>query len=307
MKVYVAGILLFLSQGAQAGSLGDNLPGFIPLKPGTNHAASDLMLNGNQISADEADIVAKKTDISLLEPRSDTDIYPGKYIPSDVLRFQSNIPVHFLDATPSIRGRFIFAVTQATKERESEFSVLLGVTIRNVLYQKKLLEKIGYHIPPASRVPLLTVSFDSSITRDRFLKQIYDNTLADSARWAKALGEKEALIQDAIIMETSQNKMYNLSLGIMPMDRIMDRRTLRSLAVPYELLNVPESVNYFSWTFANVKSNHIHLTFEYGEQFVGNFEDSRWIARKIAKLYRNDFAEIAAVGGAPEEVQALLT
>lgn len=297
---------LFAGAHTWAAAAGDNVPRTIPLKPGTGHASSDLVRNGQSLSADEADALAAATDLSALEPRAGTDIYPGVRVRPVPLYFEETTPVQFIDNVPTIMGRALFAVSQNTAQGERQFSIAIGVTVRNMLYQKALLEKIGYQIPPAQWARAITLNFASSIEKDSFIRQAFEGTRADPSRWIKSVNDTQVVVQDAVVMERSQNKMYNLSLGYLPADRIGDRRVLRALAVPYEFLNIPENVNLLRWNFGSILSNHILLTFDYSDEFIGNYEDSRWIARKITKLSREDFKQIAAAGHAPADVQALL-
>lgn len=299
--------VIILTGTVHAAEFGEQWPGVLPLKAKSAFAASDLVYQGRTLTPDEAEVLAGRMDISTLEPVRGTDIYPGVKTTPETLPFDEKEPVRFIDRLPTISGRYLFSVDQTSAEGERQYSILVGITARNVLYIKTLLEKLGYRVPPARWLAKTRVEFPTSIDRDGFLRQIFDGTYADPARWTKTSGETTIELQDVIVLEASQARMYNLALGYLPTDRIADRRVLRALAVAYELLNVPESANAFRWDFATVAANNIALTFDNADQFYGNYEDARWIAAKIAKLARQDFAEIAAAGKTPAEVQALLT
>src|SRR5262249_24920489 len=85
------------------------------------------------------------------------------------------------------------------------------------------------------------------------------------------------------------------------------RRVLRSLIVPLALLEIPESINLYSWEVGKVVSDAVVLTTPYAQNFDDlSFEDCQWAVRKIAALSRDDIKAVIAASHLPDDVSAIL-
>ncbi len=118
--------------------------------------------------------------------------------------------------------------------------------------------------------------------------------------------EKGIELQDVVVMETS-DQFYNLAMGFLTPDIIEGRRILNSLLVPYSLVDIPESVNLFSWQAGRIVNKQLKLEYESAENFNPSFEDAKWMTRKILELTRSDWEEVVQEAYFPMEVGALIT
>ncbi|MFI5390291.1 MAG: RICIN domain-containing protein, partial [Bacteriovoracales bacterium] len=118
--------------------------------------------------------------------------------------------------------------------------------------------------------------------------------------------DKEIELHDVVVMETS-DQFYNLAMGFLTPEIIEGRRILNSLLVPFSLVDIPESVNLFSWQAGRIINKQLKLEYETAENFNPSFEDAKWITRKILELTRPDWEEIVSEAYFPIEVGALIT
>jgi hypothetical protein len=118
--------------------------------------------------------------------------------------------------------------------------------------------------------------------------------------------EKEIEIQDVVVMETS-DQFYNLAMGFLTPEIIEGRRILNSLLVPFSLVDIPESVNLFSWHAGRIVNKQLKLEYDTAENFIPSYEDAKWITRKILELTRSDWEEVVQEAYFPTEVGALIT
>lgn len=121
----------------------------------------------------------------------------------------------------------------------------------------------------------------------------------------KMVDSETVEVQDLIAMP-SQDFYYNLAMGFLTDEIIGGRRILNSLLIPYSLVNLPESVNMLNWNIGRVVNKQLALDYDIAENFSTSYEDAKWIARRISKLSRDDFAEIVKKSYFPKEVELVL-
>lgn len=116
--------------------------------------------------------------------------------------------------------------------------------------------------------------------------------------------------QDVMVYPITNHRVFDLSLGYLSSSRNQDLRLLNSVVVAYALTDVPESVNKFSWSLGRIRDNSLVLPYEeysnYAQQYHPNYEDLLWIMRRIAKLTREDFLEIAQSSPYPDEIVSVV-
>ena len=135
-------------------------------------------------------------------------------------------------------------------------------------------------------------------------------------------------LQDAVIYKTSK-RIYDLSIGIITKSMIKNnRRVFNATIAPLALVQLNESLNLFEWNIGRIFNeqitfhkldNYFDPTIEIKEEdwnkfesnsntfFNTSLEDLIWISKRILKLSRKDFYEIAAQSHLPKEAVLLLT
>lgn len=313
-------LALTWSLQARADTVLDGMPGFIPLQPGLSSPASDLVYQGKKLQPDQVTELGKQgIDISTLEPSTDNDIYNGTNnfsVNADstaqmkAIGLDPSQAVRYFDFNTSRSGNFRFSASQAQGlfRAQKNFTFFASGNAHTILLRKAFLEKLGYHVPPIARVPEIRVQFNNPGARDSFLQRMHDTTYGEVLkRWAKLPNDDsyDLILNDVLVM-SNQAEIYNLALGYLTTGIINDFRMFRSMAALYELLNWDESVNSLYWTYSRIVSNNLVLNFKDADNFVGNYEDARWMASKVAKLTRQDFVEAVAKTDTPDAVQKSL-
>ncbi len=274
--------------------------------------ASDLIYQGKELLPFEVDQLIEeskgKFDISLLNPVESSDLWKNNL--KQVLKENENIHINYMEEVEfhspvaSRTGNFRFNVL---KDQTKFYHLYLSKNIRNIMLAYGLLTKLGYTIPTYKYLSQVQVKFNSIEEKNGFIAYLEQEAMAgDAENWI--IGEKNDLsiiLQDVLAFE-GQHQIYNLALGNPPEAVIEDKRILRSLAIAYALVNVPESVNLWRWQMGRVADKSIILDLNYADVFNCTFEDARWIGRRIEKLKRADFEEIVEFANVPKPVGALL-
>ncbi len=312
-KSFLIILSLLISALAFANSVSD-IPGLIPLN-NQRPAASDLVYNGKHLLPDEARQLqqsGKIPDLSLLNPDETSILWKDQY-PKDItskdktIALDTSRPVEFLAYSPDSIGRMGFTISQTDSTGQLRvFRVRLESRSHNVLLRKNLLRKIGYNVEPIVWAPTLALNFEDDFTRDEFERAITDRTFLDSQRWVVNKNPNQITIQDAVIFADADDTFYNLARGDMTGEVIQNRRVLNALLVPFNLLDVSESVNTFSWVPGKIFNEQLSLPYEDAQEFSTSYEDARWITRRILKLTREDFTLIVREAHYPKEVEEIL-
>lgn len=295
----------------------DQYPSAIPLGY-QRQAASDLVYQGNLLLPDEARELYETgiiSDLSLLNPTEDSILWknelsrPLKY--KTILETQDSLEViETIPRTETLIGQFALRALKIMPNGEKKvFRVIFDPKGHNNLLRKALLEKIGYQVPALYHAPTLDLKFKGVFSKNEMLKELKRGTFLDVDRWVKNDPEEETdtiQVQDVFVLEDAEDEFYNLSLGVVPSSKIRGRRLLNALLVPYNLVDIPESVNLMSWISGRIFNKQLVLDYEYGREFSTSYEDARWITRRILSLSLNDWQEIVAFGAYPKEVETLI-
>ena len=278
----------------------------IPLAKNLTMPSDDLIYNGTVLTARDASLLTN-VDLSTLNPLTN-DVWLNR-ITKTAIDDQNNIALNnssavvFQGGLLSNSGLYRFNVL--SEENGTIYTVHLDKTLHTLLLRKNLLRKLGYDIPETKYLKNLVVKFQSELDLDQFLKKdIPENTLGASDRWVKAINGLEVTLQDIAVTQPSERDFYNVAMGI-PTEA-QNSRTIRSLIVPYNLLDLSESVNKFNWVDGKIDNRGIILSHFTNNQFNTSIDDADWMMRKINKLTRNDFKEMVDNAYFPIEVGALV-
>ena len=119
-------------------------------------------------------------------------------------------------------------------------------------------------------------------------------------------------LQDVILMQATP-VYYDLAIGP-PIQQIPGTsntapetlRVVRALALVYNLLDIPMSVNQFGWYAAQKDGAAISVHVPDQATFATTMDDALWMVRKIAKLSREDITEIVANSYYPDAVAKVI-
>ena len=221
-----------------------------------------------------------------------------------------------IDNFPVTKEGLVFLGVIASQSGTLRFSVLdegtghvLTVAIDKNLHtfflRKNLLRKLGFIVPSMKHEKKVNIRFNSTEEKDNFLNRVVpENTYGAPSRWLVADTEFTIDLQDVMVMLPSFNDHYNLAFGVPP--KTLKTRTLRSLAVPYALLNLDESVNVLSWKASRIEENSVELKHFTLADMNTSVDDAKWILEKIKLLEREDFEEIVKESFFPVPVARLL-
>ncbi len=287
-------------------------PGLIPLKYNNTHA-TDLIYQGEVLLPQELHqliIDNPNFDISKLNPEESAIWKNSGFSKSEeLISVNDNDSVDYISPVISRSGNFRFSIIKKIDGRPKTFIVMVNKKIHNVLLNKALLAKLGYFTSPIKYLSKLRINFDNEISKKAFLVNMFESTFGDTKRWVidDEFEEAQSLTMQDMIIMPADDYVYNLSLGIIPSSIIKGRRVLNALQLPYALLDIPESLNLFSWSVGRIISNQVKLDLSEENTFSTSFEDAKWILARIAKLTKADFNSIVAESYLPEEAKLLLT
>ncbi len=280
--------------------------------------SNDLIYNGRILTAEEAwrlqQDPVNPLDLSKLNPN-----------PSIVWKDALGVPLlSELDEIPiSEEEEYIFKGTITSNQgimrfnvlpkegRDQVFTLLMEKTLHTTLLRRNLLRKLGYQIPPMKYLKSIKVTFDNIVERDRFIgRSLPEATFGAPSRWLgfdhKDLTDEQLTVTfyDVAAFMPQETDHYNVAMGVPP--RRLTSRTLRSLLIPYALVNLGESVNKYDWNVGKIDNETIvfpHFTFANMNTAI---EDATWALRRLAKLDRKDFEEIVYGADFPLPVAKIL-
>ena len=298
-------ILAFATTTSMLAQAGDS---FVPLQKGTRMASDDLLYNGAVLTARDAQDLAKfkGVDLSLLDPK-DNGIWSTQknaLKDQDVIGVQNGTALIFSGSLLSNSGLYRFNASLPGTSKI--YTIHLDKSLHTMLLRKNILRKLGYKIPAMKYLPKVSIQFPSVEERESFLKKyIPEATLGTSERWVKKVNELEVEVQDVAVTESSFNDFYNVSMGI-PTQTI-NSRTLRSLLIPYSLLDLYESINQYSWVDGKVDNGAVVLPHFTANEFATTIEDAQWMLRKINLLSRDEIKEAVDQAFFPADVASVVT
>jgi hypothetical protein len=286
-----------------------------------NDPASDLIYQDpeNPILPYEVDALREqskgKFDISLLNPSEKTDLWVnqmGADLKELEKKHSKTIPIEYMEVVdyhspvPSRSGNFRFNVIKQIGDDSKVFNLYISKNIRNILLAGGLLSKIGYKIPAMKFLPQVQIRFKSEEEKKGFIAYLEQEAMAGEAEYWVIGEDKLTIIMQDVVAFEGLHLIYNLAMGQPPEGVIADKRLLRSLAVPYALVNVPESVNLWRWQAGRIVEKKVALDLPQAGVFNCSWEDARWITRRIEKLTAQDFTDIVDAAHVPKPVGALM-
>jgi hypothetical protein len=306
-RVKIATLLTFLALSFKIWAL-EPLPGLVPLFYSIP-PATDLSYQGQQLSPERAHqlVLEQNLDLSSLDPLPGSNIWRansvGLPLLNDDLGLGPQSEVNYDAALTSRLGLMRFT----GYHNDAPITFALGKKAHNILLRKNLLRKLGYIVPTIQWLPKLKINFSSKIDKELFINALSDKTIASSDRWIIGQGEHFLILQDVLAM-SPKNDIYNLALGTFPSNLVQGRRLLRSLYLPLALVDIPESMNSFSWQAGRVVLENLKLYHspDLDNSYGPGVEDARWITKQISKLTRNDWQEIVEHSAFPTPVAKLL-
>ena len=296
----------------------DQYPSAIPLQY-QRQAASDLVYQGAELLPDEARDLFERgviKDLSYLNPSESSVLWKNNLAgpkTSALMLDETGEELAVIEVIPraeTLVGQFALRAFRLMENGEKKvFRVVFDPKGRNNLLRKALLEKIGYQVPRLQYVKDIQLKFRGVFSKNEAIKELARTTFLDATRWVRNGEDSESStieVQDVLILEDAEDEFYNLALGVIPSSQIRGRRLLNSLLVPYNLLDIPESVNLMSWIPGRVFNKQLVLDYEYGREFSTPYEDALWITRRILSLELHDWQEIIAAADYPKEVEVLV-
>ncbi|MCF8059666.1 MAG: hypothetical protein K9K67_10240 [Bacteriovoracaceae bacterium] len=280
--------------------------------------SNDLLYKGRVLTAEEARLLLRDTSLNL--DLSQLDPVPSSVWTNDIQSVLDadvdNIPVNeeeaydFKGTIVSNQGIIRFNVIPQ-RNKENVFTILMEKTLHTTLLRRNLLRKLGYIVPPMKYLKKIKVTFHSVMERNHFLtKELPEATYGAPSRWLgfdhKELKDDQLTLtfHDVVGLMPSETDHYNLAMGVPP--RRLTTRTLRSLLIPYALLNVGESVNKLPWTVGRVDNDNLILPhFTYANMNT-TLDDTKWSLRRVALLDRLDWEEVVKEAGFPTAVEKIL-
>ncbi|PIQ56076.1 MAG: hypothetical protein COW01_05465 [Bdellovibrionales bacterium CG12_big_fil_rev_8_21_14_0_65_38_15] len=269
--------------------------------------SDDLSLNGRMLRPDEAYQLAKEgLDLSTLDPVESalwSDQSQGLSQRLDAVDVYDGDEVKFAGSLLSASGMFRFNIQNS----QTSAIVHLDKTLHTLLLRKNILRLLGYKVPAIKWVARLKVQFESKEEMDQVTEsQIPRATLGAASRWIESKDEDSLTIifRDIAVTVPSSSDHYNLAMGVPP--QTLTNRTLRSLIIPYALLDLGESANKFEWTVGRKDNNAVILPHFTRGIFATTADDAKWILRRLEMLSKDDLRQAIELAHFPLEVSKLL-
>jgi hypothetical protein len=293
----------------------------IPLDEARSAPAIDLLMEGEPVDRDHLlDLIRRnRIDSSTLEPQTSRIYRGGSLSPVEIPDLPypgttfSSAPdsVVFDSFLPGTSG-LVRARVKAVSDPKAMFQMNLSLDTHAALARNALLRKLGYAIPSPKYYSRLRVRFSSVEERDRFLDRLSSDTLTARSRWIPesepvSATDPSVVLQD-LVLEPAWIEVPPLHWGILTAEALNSRRSLRAVLVPLTLLEIPESVNLFSFEPAKIFNESLVFKRPGAEAFQNETTvgDARWIARKIGTLSRKEWEEIIRAGHYPGDISALI-
>lgn len=294
----------------------------IPL-PGSNRAvkkaASDILsaqgklLDPNELSAQ----VQNGFDSSSLNPQ-DNKLWQNKSysaqnrkdISPNGIGAQSFNEFIFVSEGAALPGRATF---YQVKSASGEI-YRLGITNfgQATMMRAALLRKLGYSINSPRYYNNVKISFKDKEQKDLFLTDAQSDISVDfaSRKWVISETDTSVSLSSAVIEkfdENTQDLYWGLGSDESRKELFAISRAYRALLLPNALVDVPESINRFSPRFTNVVKGYATIQYIFAESFSDiDYDDARWILKRMSRLSLSDWREIAAESSYPAELLPLI-
>lgn len=269
--------------------------------------SDDLEYENRILRTDEAYQLSRQgVDLSTLNP-AESAVWSKQKRPvsaASSIALNDGDTVEFSGALLSASGMFRFNI----RTEDVTAIVHLDKTLHTMLLRRNLLGLMGYKVPEIKWLKRLKVTFESEEQMKDFLdSQIPRATLGAASRWLVSKDEQalSVVLQDVAITVPDSSDHYNLAMGVPP--QTLTSRTLRSLIIPYALLDLGESVNKFEWTVGRVSNNEILLPHFTRGSFATTLADAKWALNILKKISLDEIRQAVESAHYPKEVAKLIT
>ncbi len=243
----------------------------------------------------------------------------------DQVNISSGESVKLIGVIASNSGVFRFNILPKSESNNKIYTILLEKTLHTSIMRRNLLRKLGYTVPKMKYLKNIKLSFKDSEEKCEFIKRkIPEATLGAPQRWITDDFEHcnpkneeetnsdtkeenvslEVTLKDVVGMEPSETDHYNLALGAPP--KMLTSRVLRSLIIPYALLDMGESANKISWFVGREDNKEIILPHFTSANFNVTYDDALWTMRRFEKLTQADIEDVVTNAHFPKSVETLI-
>ena len=264
---------------------------------------------------DSDDVVARMNageDVSLLNP-APTDVWGGALT-------SRNIVYPAADADGYVNLRFDSMVTTplglsrarvlTNDAAATPYRIAMSNNLHSALMSAELLKRLGYTVDLPRRYEKGRLTFDSTDSRDTYLKELAGRTGTLIEQWLiKTPGPTDLTVEVRdFALEPARIATPTYYWGAVAAKEIQERRVIRALLIPNVLIQIPESINLWTWEIGKVINERVLLFHPFAGNFQGelNYQDGQWISRKIAALSETDLHAIIASGAYPATIEPLL-
>ncbi len=209
-------------------------------------------------------------------------------------------------------SKFMYRMNVTSKEDGQIYRIVAGYRSHNSPALAGLLRKLGYPIQSPKHFKTVIVRFPDDRAREDFIDH-FTMVVGSFNRWLVQKPKEDPILvfRDVIMEPSDQYFPYQWGALVRNQHRddIRHLRSHRALVVPFYLMDIYERVNLFSWEMGRILDESVYLPdYLYAQPFNGEttYEDSRWIARKISKLTRQDWQEIIGLGKFPKDIEELI-
>lgn len=281
----------------------------VPLKNNEIPALDLVDKDGNPLDADAAADMRKKKgqDLSLLNPR-ESDVWSNTKLSAIDTSTSYPAEAALLQWKDTVKlnpeGWHREQVQGANAKGEQQtYRLLVSMNVHQALMRAALLRKLGFPIASPRWYKQLSLKFPNKVAVDNFIANVSTKTgLYDNKRWVLRNDEKTnvVVLQDVMLEPSTIDVPTSFYMGNLNATHIKGRRALRSLLVPFVLLDVPESIDMYSWEVVQTINQAIVFTHKYASSFnETTLDDVRWISERLGRLSTADWSEIVAAGKFP--------
>lgn len=278
--------------------------------------AIDLIMYGKPVDPDKAaDLRKSGQDLSFLDP-AENDVWTNtklSAVDTSTSAFpKEGTPFEYKETVKlNPEGWFRTQIQSVGSDGVTRFyRLVMSLNVHQALMRAALLRKLGYPVQSPQWYKKATVKFADANARKNFIGQISTQAgLVDHKRWVLSEDEKtnEVVLQDVMLEPSTIIVPTNWYMGSLAAPLIKGRRTMRALLVPFAFLDVPESVNMYSWEPSQFINENLIFTHKYADAFdETTLDDVRWIIERIGRLSASDFNEIVAAGKYPQDIAAVI-
>jgi len=267
---------------------------------------SDLIYQDESIDSSNAfELIQSGFDISTLNPKSSELWQNSKKSIENYNELQypkNNESFEFLKFKASPTEIFRAQV----RSNNQYFNLIASLDNHTNIIRAGLLRLLGYKIDAPKIYKSLTVSFNNSDERDKFLELLGEGTLTNRDRWVVSKTDTSLTLKD-IIIEPAQLNNVNIYLPLMASERQKERRIFRSLLEVYILTDFPQAINSIAWSRGRIFNNALIFNHPYADKFTNTMiQDLKWIHERINKLSRAEIEKVVSLAGYPFDIEKLI-